>query len=505
MTREIYNRIAKNSLYNLLLRFLNFPLGLILPPIILGYMGVEGYGVWAFIQVFVNYGGALNSGIDPAVTKYTAEYNAKGDHPKIVRLFNTFLVMYSVLFIVFFIIVLIFHDRIIDVFMRTDKISRADISFALILYAGTFAVKNIYKVYPAFLNGLERMDLTNKVEMLSSACMFVFSIFFLSIGSGIRGLSVASAVSALITMPIYILVCARIAPYLRVNPFLFRLNILSEAKRFLITGFMGGIIYMAHFQLDKLIISYFLGLSYLTYYDLGHKVISTIFGLFGSFISPIMPAASSVYASLGVRKLEEVFEATLKYLMLVSFPVFLFAAVFASKIIFVWLGAGYEEAAFVVRFLSIAYLMLTMTGPGASILTGMGLPEIPFYVGALTAISSVTISLALVVGFGLTGIIVSALAANSLCFILSFYFLQKKLGAHIRDISKSMKFPLITSIIILSILSVTVKYIGNYYIELLLSGALLGVIYLFFSYRNPAYGKLRDLVHRPLFFLTYRS
>ncbi len=121
MAQEIYNRIGKNSLYNLLLKILSFPLWLVLPPVILRFIGIEGYGVWAFIQVFVNYGWALNSGIDTAITKYTAEYKAREDHQKVAKLFNTFFFVYSLLFIIFCIFVFIFQNWIIDIFMKTDN------------------------------------------------------------------------------------------------------------------------------------------------------------------------------------------------------------------------------------------------------------------------------------------------------------------------------------------------------------------------------------------------
>lgn len=502
--QEIYNKIGKNSLYNLLLKFFGFPLWLILPLIILRYIGVEGYGVWAFIQVFVNYGGMLNIGIDTTVTKFSAEYKAKEDHQRIVQIFNTFLVIYLVLFIIFFIAVFIYQDWIIDVFMKTDKIYRGDISFALILYAITFAVKNITKVYPSFFTGLERMDLTNKVDMLSITCNFIFSIVFLYQGWGIKGLAIASALSTLINVFIYVWVCAKVAPYLKLNPFLFSFDILYEVYRYIGYGAVGGITSMAHFQLNKIIVSYFLGLKYLTYFDLGHRLTSAILGFFSSFITPILPAASSVYASSGLEKLREVFETTFKYIALMSTPIFLFTSTFSEWIIFVWLGAGYEETAFVLRFLSIAYLINVLTGPGAAILTGIGFPEIPFYGSVVTAVTNVTLSLILVVKLGLTGIIISDLVAYTLCGIYSFYYYHKKLGSPAINILRCLKFPLLTSVGILTILSF-IGYVGNHYIELASATILFSITYIVLAYKNPAYGRMKDFIRRPLFFFAYRS
>ena len=497
MSKEIYNRIAKNSLYNLLRRFLVFPVGLILPLVVLGYIGVEGYGVWAFIQALVAYSTILDMGSD-ALTKYTAEYNAHENHPMITRLFNTLFVLYTFLFIIFFLTIFICQDWIIDVFIKTDRLAKKDISFTLVLYAAVFGINMIFKVYPSFLNGLQRMDLTNKAEMFSVINNFIFSIFFLYIGWGIKGLAIASGLSTLLTGAIYVGVCAKVAPYLKLNPLSFNFAMLLVVRKFIAYGAFGGIAAMAQFQLANLIISYFLGLRYLTFYDLGQRLIFAMTGLLGSIATTIMPAASDSYVSSGIEKIKELFQTTFKYIAMISVPAFLFTSVMADRIIFVWLGPGYEEAVFVFRFLSIAYLINVLTGPATNILTGMGLLEVPFYCGIANGVISVVLSLILVVKFGLAGIIISNMTANIITAVYFFYYLQKKIGSPTLYTLRHLKFPLLTSMLILLILSFIGKHIRSYHIGLLSAVILFPITYIFIAYKNPDYGRMRDFIRRPL-------
>lgn len=497
MSHEIYNKIANNSLYNLFRRLLGFPVGLILPPVVISYLGVEGYGVWVFIQVLVTYSVILDMGSD-AITKYTAEYKSLENHQKISQIFNVFFVLYFLLFVIFFLAVYIYRDWIIDVFIKTDKLTRNDISFALVLYTASFGINMIFKVYSSFFNGMERMDLTNKVEMLSVINNFIFSIFFLYIGWGIKGLAIANCLSALITGVIYVGICIKVAPYLKLNPFAFNFGILPEVYKFITYGFIGGISAMLQFQLAKLIITHFLGLRYLTYYDLGQRLIFAMMGFLSSFTISIMPAASAIYVKLGINKIKEVFQTTFKYIVLISTPVFLFTSVMAGQIIFVWLGSGYEESAFVFRFLSIVYLINVLTGPGSSILTGMGLIEMPFYGGIANGVINLTLSLILVTKFGIAGIIASNFIANIITSIYFFYYLQKKLGGFTKNILQYLKFPFLTSISILLILGFMVKYIKNYHLGLLSVIILFPIIYIFIVYKNPEYGRMRDFIRQPL-------
>ena len=262
---------------------------------------------------------------------------------------------------------------------------------------------------------------------------------------------------------------------------------------------------MTHFQLGKLIINYFLGLSYLTYYDLGHRLTSFIFTLLHSLTMSIAPAVSGVYASLGVEKLREVFQTSLKYLTVISTPAFLFTSVFADRIIFVWLGPGFEEAAFVLRFLSIPYFISILSCPATAILTGIGLPNIVFWSSLIIAVTTTTLSLILVVKFGLTGIIIATYAAYILGASYFFYYLSKQLGIPILSIFlSSLKFPLLASMCILLSLGFINHYLRNYYIELIFSTILFSITYILLTYRNPDYGRMRDLIRRPLFFFKYR-
>jgi O-antigen/teichoic acid export membrane protein len=213
----------------------------------------------------------------------------------------------------------------------------------------------------------------------------------------------------------------------------------------------------------------------------------------------MMPAASAIYESLAVKKIKEVFQTTFKYIALIAIPAFLFTSVMADRIIFVWLGHGYEEAAFVFRFLSIAYLINVLTGPGASILTGIGMIEIPFYGGIANGAISVILSLILVIKFGITGIVISNLTANTITTIYFFYYLQKKLGGSTINILSYLKFPFLTSMLILLILSFIGKYIRSYHVGLLSAAILFPTIYILFAYKNPEYGRMRDFIRRPFF------
>ena len=75
MTRHV----VLSSLSNYVGKFVNLISWFILTPFILNQLGDRSYGLWMLVSSVTAYGLLLNLGITDAVTKYVAEFRAKGE------------------------------------------------------------------------------------------------------------------------------------------------------------------------------------------------------------------------------------------------------------------------------------------------------------------------------------------------------------------------------------------------------------------------------------------
>jgi len=490
MSSEIYKKIGGNSIYTLIRRVIILPIGLAIVPIIIKFIGVEGYGVWIMIQTLLTYTSVMDMGLSPAMTKYTAEYDGQRDHFKITQIFNTLFVVYVFLCIVLFFAVFACKGLIVDTLIRPVNIPKETVSFALMIAMLVFVINMVFSVYPSFLNGLQRMDVTNKIDSISSIIKFALSIVFLYLGWGIKGLALAGGISCIITSILYIYASKRIAPYLTFNPFLFNLRTLKEIWGFSMYGAMNNVVAMIHLQLDKLIINYFLGVNSLAFYDIAHRLVSFIWGLCGSFVAPIMPAISKIHASGGIEKSREVFQTIFKYTSLIVCPLFLFVSVFANTLIFAWLGSGYENAVSVLRILSVAYMINILCGPVTSVLTGVGSYKIPFYGGVIASLATVVFCPILSIKFGVLGCAGGILLAFILADTFLFVRLQRLFSASSmpRVLYNSLGIPVVLSIIIFFTANVLIGcFTLNRYIGLMLASLSLLIVYGLLSYKDRSY------------------
>src|ERR1022692_4474908 len=75
----IGRQVAIGTETNYVGRLINLGVWFVLTPIIVSHLGTPNYGLWALVASFVAYGILAYLGIASAITKYVAEFRARGD------------------------------------------------------------------------------------------------------------------------------------------------------------------------------------------------------------------------------------------------------------------------------------------------------------------------------------------------------------------------------------------------------------------------------------------
>lgn len=493
---KIYDKIAVNSFYNFLKGIIVFIITIILPPTIIYFIGIEGYGIWALLQFMIFYGTFVDLGINATITKYTAEYEARKDTDFMLKLFNTFFVIYFFASLLLFILVFLSKDWLVKIFFKTQNYGGQDISTLLLITCAVFGIQTIFSVYPSFLNGLQRMDITNKVVIILSSSNLILSIIFLALGFKIYGLIWAYFLSLMIGILITVNVCSKIAPYIKISPS-FSKEIFLKVFQFNLFSAIGSISSVIHLQFNKLIVSYFLGLNFLAYYDISQKVATLPWVALQYIITPIMPAVSNIYKKIGIERIKEISENTLSCVYLISFPVFIFLSIFSDITIEFWLGKGYGMVSLALKFLAIAYFISILTGPGSAILTGMGLPKVPVYSGILTAFFNIAIVIILIKTNGFIGLLVGTISSYLFGAIYFFYSFHKVIPMEIKKVFGPPHIILLIVVFTISmLLKSPVFKISSIHLKFALTLFIFSVTYIIFLWKSGFYKIIKNILWR---------
>ncbi|MBT9151597.1 MAG: hypothetical protein DDT40_01793 [candidate division WS2 bacterium] len=282
------------------------------------------------------------------------------------------------------------------------------------------------------------MDITNKVGIAISIPSIIGTIFFLERGYGLPGLMVNNAIIFVIGNIINIIIAFKLLPELRFNPLLFTKEML---KRLFSFGFklqaskIGSLI---HFQTDKFLLAYFLNIGFVTYYTVAANLASRAREIPLLLISAIFPAASELQAKADKESLYNLYFRSMKYIVLIGLPVLFLVILLASPFIHLWLGEGFEMSVLTLQILMIGYFFNIMTGPGFSILSGIGKPQYGMRSSILAALLNLVLSVLLVIKIGYFGVVIGTAVSMIIAAIYFISMFHRVMNLSIWEMARKM-------------------------------------------------------------------
>jgi O-antigen/teichoic acid export membrane protein len=424
---SIGKKIIKNTIYNSIGRIWLMLVILLLTPYILHKLGVQVFAVWSLVFVVANYLGVLDFGIRTSFAKYIAEYHTKKDQDSINGVINCGIIFYLAFSLFVTALAVGLRGSIISLLQIPPSIHEESM-FAILGMVLIFSMNNIFSIFEAVLVGLQRMDVQNKIMIFASIFNIAGTFFFLEKGLGIRGLVINYGIVSLVIIALNIYFSYRLLPFLRIGLSRVDKEIFKRLFNYGVKMQISSFAFIMHQQADKIILSHFLGLNFVTFYELGQKAANGIRTLPILLLTALVPAVSELEAHDNKEKLRELYERGSKYISLMVFPLILLSIMIATDLINLWVGDKFPLAVLSFQILVIGYVINVLTGMGTSIVRGVGRPEYETRYAVLTLVVQLVLSLSLVQIIGYRGVLVSVLITTvvaALYFLLIFHKLFK--------------------------------------------------------------------------------
>jgi len=382
---------------------LSIPIGLVLTPLMLHYLGTELFGVWSLIGVLLNLITLTDFGIGTAITKYVAEDSARGAFDELNRVVNTSVLIFGGIGVAVLAVTALAANWLVTSFFKAGPALFSEIRFALLVSVSLFVLNIVFSGYGAVVTGLQRYDLVSTIALLRYLLSAITTVLVLMLGWGLTGLVLNSAVFTSIIIGVNVVVARRLLPSLEIN---LRLLDRGSVRRLLRFGAPVQVVNLESLlftQLDKMLLGYFAGPSLVTPYEISASLVDRARLLAVNLTTPILPAASDTQVSGGSEAVRHLYRRALKYSNLVTLPLNVFFIIFAEPIIYTWVGPQHARAVPVLQILSIAYFVAAFSHPIFSLSTGIGWLRQTVYYTALHAILNTSLSLVLIWKWGLSG------------------------------------------------------------------------------------------------------
>jgi O-antigen/teichoic acid export membrane protein len=367
VSRNVFSSIGAKLLY-LVSRFF-------LPPIVLAYVGLEEYGIWAMAFILIGYLGMSAFGVSNVYIRYVAQYHARGEEHRIGDLLSTGVTLVTGIGIIALVILWWSLPSLIDALSVSPELHRT--AFVLIFgSAAIFVLELSWGAFAYVLTGLQRIVQQNQVWVVTFLLETVLIVVFLMMGLGVYGLLYAFAIRYLIAIAWNVSLCFRAIPGLKLSPLRFNRADLALFYRY------GGIVQLSGFlgmflrSIEKLIAGLFINVQATGLFDVGQKFPVMATSIPSSMNAVFLPATSYMHSQERRDELVSLYLKGARYINLLTGFMMGFMTAFAAPLMLAWLGPKPELALapFILACFTLPFQLNVLTGPASNIFRGMGIP-----------------------------------------------------------------------------------------------------------------------------------
>jgi O-antigen/teichoic acid export membrane protein len=401
----------------------------LIPPFVLARLGLEMYGLWSTAFIVVSYLGISTFGISSVYVKYVAEYVARGETRKANALLSTGMVITAVGCVTLFAMLWLGWPHVqhwLNIPAHLQRTAHDVIMMVVAIFLCDIAAS----VFRDSMSGAQKIAEIQGIWVVCYVVEAALIFYLVGTGHGILGLAEAFMVRTILSILLSAALAYRMLPWLRISPFLCT----RESMRALL-GFggvvqLGALIAIGLNTVERVIAAPLIGLSAVGLLDLSDKLPQMASSIPFAFAGAFLPAASYLNGAAtgtAAERREVVVKLYLKgarYMNLASAALAGLLATSSGPILAVWMGRVYPGTAFLMSIFAIQQQIHLLTGPGTSILKGIGQPGEEFFysVPNVVALAAAVPLSRLILGrwsvVGLGSAVVAATIVSAIGFIV---------------------------------------------------------------------------------------
>ena len=425
-------RIIINSGSNVLVMFVKLALTFIMAPILVRSLGNYDYGLWEMLGAIIGYMGMLDMGIKPAISRFTARYNASGDIEQHQLMFSSafiFMALAGLLLASIFVVWGLWFPQSLAPEGATD--TQRYTLLCLVLAAQFIFVFPGY-VADSTLEGLQKYHIKNGITLINSLIGSALIYSFITPENGLVLLAVINAVGLSLKYVIYFILL-RSAANNSLRPLAHKLSLtrLRELLTFGGKSLIQGISSRIENATDSLVIGSVLGPAMVPFYSIPANLVGQIRGFTWTITHVFMPVFSDLAArgeqQIIVKTYLTASRLTVAMVLLMSAGVMLVGADFIS----LWMGAEYAQHAQFLILILVGFTSMPMLNPFANrYLTALNQHGIMAKWSPVSAVLNLGLSIPLAYAYGIVGV-----ALGSLIPIGIFVFIYLRRCCQLLEIS----------------------------------------------------------------------
>jgi O-antigen/teichoic acid export membrane protein len=329
--------ISKNTLFGVAGNILHVLVRIVVVPVMIRHLGLNGYGIWAVlmsIAAYITLGGA---GVKSAFQKYVAEATGTGDFDRASKLLSTGTAAVLSISIVVLVPVFLFSNSLaIAVGVPTAFLYEASQSIRLL--ALTAVLGNLSQTYQSIIMGAHRIDLWQKINFVLDPLNALAMIAFLYLGFGLLTMTSIFCIFQIAGGILVYIYSRRVLPSVHVRPRFVSRSVGKELVRFAGSYQVVSMLELSYAAILPVALLKFFGANAAGVFALAARLVSFATLIQGSYLQAILSGGSLVYSSGSAEQTNAFILKSFKAMAVFSVLPLAFIGVYGAKIAFVWTG-----------------------------------------------------------------------------------------------------------------------------------------------------------------------
>ena len=423
MTQEAGGGTVARGMYHLFLGNTTSTLLMAITSIFIArFLGPDRYGLYSIAILPVSYLMVISGlGISTAATRFPAKYIGEGNEKEASSFVLSMTAFQGIIAVLLAILTLPLSSAV------ASFLNRPALASLIPLVLAGFVGQALYTTVTAGYQGLGRMDRSASLQVILAASKLVISVSLVLAGLAVTGALIGYSSSYVLTGVVGVAAVVAMCRRLRLGRFYADVKVAMHYAfplyaGSLIGGFLGPIqgTLLAHFTTNVNI-----G---------GYGAASNISTLITLFVYPIGTALFPLFSRLADDRavLAATYKTTVKYATLFVAPVTMLLMALCVPVSQAVYGRAY---AFSATYLLLVVSPNLFVGFGwisqGALLNAMGRTRKTLIVGIVSSAASFAASFALVVPFGVYGVILAGMAGSITSLIVAWWMISGELGTNV--------------------------------------------------------------------------
>ncbi|HOC42262.1 MAG TPA: hypothetical protein PKJ99_04505 [Thermoanaerobaculales bacterium] len=334
---DLKSSIVTSTAFNVSHKVANVLIKTLLAPLIIGYMGLDGFGVWNLLLSVTNYPRFGIGGISAAFQKYVSDATATGDYEKASRLLTTGTVMVVVMTLLVSLPFLVFTEDILR-FLNVPAEYSVTFSMAFRFLIIVIIISNIAAAYDAVIAGAHRLDVTKKIAIVWLIVESILVVALLLKGYRLWALALPYGVCEVGRVLSSVYFARKILPEVVLAPRYVSTGVLRELVAFAGSFQLVGALEMLYLTLVPALVMRYSGASISGLYAAATRLI-TLASIAGeALLLPLLSGSAYVLTRGERSRYEALFANSFNFLLFTALPLMLFVSFYGDQILWAWTG-----------------------------------------------------------------------------------------------------------------------------------------------------------------------